>query len=164
MSKTAYIGIGTNMGDRMANLREALERLRKSPDCRVRMISKVYETAPIGYTEQDSFLNIALELETEFSPEELLAFTASIETEMGRKRLIHWGPRVIDLDILIFQGVRMDTEKLSIPHPRITERAFVMVPLLEIGPELELEGTKLKQYLEKIEDQKINIWPETLSS
>ena len=162
MGCKAYIGIGTNIGDRKKNLVDALELIKENEKTIVKRISSIYETAPVGYTEQDAFLNIVVEIETELEPLHLLELTSSIENTMGRKRLIHWGPRVIDLDILIYSGKKVNDERLSIPHPRIQERAFVLIPLMEIAPEMLLNEVPIETYLQNIKDQEVKLWSENL--
>lgn len=162
MVNKSYIGIGTNIGDRKKNLLDALEHLKGNEKTIVKNVSSIYETEPVGYTEQDAFLNIVVEIETELDPFELLAFTSSIENTMGRKRLIHWGPRIIDLDILIYSNQKIDMEKLTIPHPRIQERAFVLIPLMEIAPGLLLNEIPLGNYLQTIDGQDVKLWSKNL--
>ncbi|WP_268913943.1 2-amino-4-hydroxy-6-hydroxymethyldihydropteridine diphosphokinase [Lentilactobacillus sp. SPB1-3] len=131
MKNKAYLSIGTNLGDREQNLKDALELLRNA-DVDVQRVSKIYETEPVGGVPQDDFLNIAVAVDTDLNPEELLQVIHSIETDLHRKRLIHWGPRTIDLDILYFNDDHINTDSLKIPHPEIPNRKFVLVPLLEV--------------------------------
>lgn len=139
MSK-AYLGIGGNMGDRRQYIERAVELLKGNPGITVGKVSSVYETEPVGYREQDWFLNIAAELDTVLSPYELLDYCGFIEKELKRERLIRWGPRTIDVDILLYEDVRLKDERLIIPHPRMKERAFVIIPLMEIAPDIVLDG------------------------
>jgi len=132
MSK-AYIGLGSNVGDRKAHLADAFAALRKSKHIKLIKHSKLYETEPLGPPQPD-FLNAAAEIETDFSPLALLRELHRIENELGRVRKERWGPRVIDLDILLYEDSIMDTEQLSIPHLLMHEREFVLVPLAEIAP------------------------------
>jgi 2-amino-4-hydroxy-6-hydroxymethyldihydropteridine diphosphokinase len=143
-----YLSLGTNMGDRLENLREAVNLLAEKVD--VGKVSSVYETEPWGFEDQDRFLNIALSGETDLSPIELLDFTQSIEGAMKRVKTVRYGPRVIDVDILLYGGVAMDTERLTIPHPRMSERAFVLVPLREIAMDEVIPGESISGLLEKI--------------
>lgn len=131
----AYIGLGTNMGDRDALLREALARIGAEPGLSVARISPVYETAPVGYTDQPAFLNMAVRVNTELDALTLLRRLLAIEREMGRVREVRWGPRNIDLDLLVADGAAMETPELTLPHPRMEERAFVLVPLRDVWPE-----------------------------
>jgi 2-amino-4-hydroxy-6-hydroxymethyldihydropteridine diphosphokinase len=134
----AYISLGSNMGERIDYLTGAIEKLNEHEKIKVVNISSVYETDPVGYTEQSAFLNIVLSVITKLNPHELLAACMKIETELGRKREIRWGPRTIDLDILLYNQENMDTKDLIIPHPRMSERAFVLIPLLEIASDLSI--------------------------
>ncbi|QTH43072.1 2-amino-4-hydroxy-6-hydroxymethyldihydropteridine diphosphokinase [Cohnella sp. LGH] len=131
----AYVALGANLGDREASLKEAIRRLQSEPELELRRISPVYETAPVGYADQPSFLNMTIGLQTSLGPEELLRRLLAIELEMGRVRNIRNGPRNIDLDLLAYDGVEMDTPELTLPHPRMGQRAFVLVPLKDIWPE-----------------------------
>ena len=135
---TAYLSLGSNMGDRSNFLKTALETLVSAYPIELVNVSSIYETDPVGYTDQDLFLNMVVQVKTELSPIELLDACSETEIELGRKREIHWGPRTIDLDILLFNEENMITERLVIPHPRMFERAFVIIPLLEISPEIKL--------------------------
>lgn len=128
-----YLSIGTNIGEREHNLRLAVKMLQDKIDLKVKAVSSIYETAPIGYTDQPSFLNIAVLVETSNSALEMLGICQSIENELGRVREIRWGPRIIDLDILLFNNDNIEVENLIVPHPRMFERAFVLVPLTEIA-------------------------------
>lgn len=129
----AAIGLGSNLGDRLGNLRQAVERLRKQGS--VLATSSVYETPPFGVTSQPRFLNAALILETEGTPPLLLSILKGIEKEMGRKKRERWGPREIDLDLLLIPDLTYEDESLKIPHPELAKRAFVLVPLAEIAPD-----------------------------
>jgi 2-amino-4-hydroxy-6-hydroxymethyldihydropteridine diphosphokinase len=134
MIHKVYIGLGTNLGDRGANLRHAAEALElKVRLCRA---SSVYETAPWGFINQPYFFNQVLACETALTPLRLLNFLKKIEKDLGREMNFRYGPRLIDLDILFYDNLVMCTRRLEIPHPRIPERAFVLVPLAEIAPEL----------------------------
>lgn len=135
----AYIALGSNMGNRDRLLVQALNQLNDRPDIEVLRISGLYETDPVGYTDQPPFLNMAAALATSLAPVALLRAMLGIEAELGRKRDIRWGPRTIDLDLLLYDDVRMDNQELTLPHPRMLERAFVLVPLRDvIAPEHEL--------------------------
>ena len=128
----ALLGIGTNIGDKFKNIDDALESLKLVPDINVIRSSSVYDTAPWGYTEQDNFYNIVCEVETSLTPNALLGVCLGIEAAMGRVRQFKNGPRIIDLDVLLYEGITMDTAELTIPHPRIGERDFVLVPMAEL--------------------------------
>src|SRR5690349_20809793 len=121
---TAYIGLGSNIGDREQLLLEAVRRLDECPGIGVIRCSHIYETDPIGYTEQPAFLNMAAAVHTSLSPEALLGRMKQVEQQLGRTREIRWGPRTIDLDLLLYGNRRLTTEELILPHPRMLERAF----------------------------------------
>lgn len=131
MSK-AYLGIGTNIGNREENLNNALISLNLLPITRVTAVSKVYETSPVGFADQDDFLNIAVEIETELTAHNILGACLGIEAGLGRVRSIKNGPRVIDIDLLLFEDEKYNTPSLILPHPRMFEREFVLRPLLDI--------------------------------
>ena len=133
---TAYLGIGSNMGDRMGYIDSAVEKLDNTPGINVTGRSGIIETDPYGPVEQDKFLNGVLEIETYLTPEALLDRLHEIEDDLGRKRTVHWGPRTVDLDILLFDDLVMSTEDLVIPHPDMKNREFVLKPLAEIAPHL----------------------------
>ncbi len=137
----AYLGLGSNLGDRELNLLAAVERLRLLGD--VVKISRPYETDPVGYTDQPRFLNVAVLLETTLDPVPLLAALKRVEADLGRVETVRYGPRTIDLDILVYDDLILQTPELTIPHPRLTERAFALVPLAEIAPDLAIPGTGL---------------------
>lgn len=128
-----YLALGSNLGDRAANLRAAIERL--APGLNVLRQSHIYETEPWGYADQPAFLNMVVEADTSLEPDSLLTFLKNIEAEMGREATFRNGPRLIDLDILFYDNLVLDTPPLVIPHPRLHERAFVLVPLADLAPE-----------------------------
>ena len=128
----AAIGLGTNQGERLNNLRLALDALSHLPSTSVTDVSPVYETEPVGYADQPDFLNAVCCVETELSPRALLGACLGIEAALGRIRTIKNGPRVIDLDLLLYEGVTIKTDELTLPHPRMGERAFVLCPLADI--------------------------------
>jgi 2-amino-4-hydroxy-6-hydroxymethyldihydropteridine diphosphokinase len=131
---TAYIALGSNIGDRKASLRQAVDRMAELGTITKR--SSIYETDPVGYFDQPAFLNAVLELETSLEPVELLAKLHQIEHDLGRERSFRNAPRTIDLDLLLFDDLVLTSDQLTIPHPRMHERAFVLVPLSEIAPEV----------------------------
>lgn len=133
---TAYIGLGSNIGNRDENLNRAVDMLRNAEGIRVTSVSTYLNTVPVGYTEQPDFLNAVVEVMTTLSAYELLELCRDIERKLKRERLIHWGPRTIDLDILLFEDLIIENEILIIPHPRMLEREFVLKPLNEIAPEM----------------------------
>jgi len=128
-----FLSLGSNLGDREQNLLSALDELRKSFG--VLKVSKFYDTAPVGYREQNRFLNAAVRLNTVLTPEQLLAKTQAIEKKLGRTPTFKWGPRVIDIDILAYGDQITDTKDLHIPHPELPSRKFVLEPLCDIAPE-----------------------------
>ena len=132
-----YLSLGTNIGDREQNLRRAVQFLNRKADVTINAVSSIYETAPVGYVDQPSFLNIALAIETSHSALDTLEICQTVENELGRVREIRWGPRIIDLDILLYNTDNIEVENLTVPHPRMFERAFVIVPLLEIAKSIE---------------------------
>ena len=134
MTHTIYIALGTNLGDRPGNLETAIQSM--SPDVLVVKRSSIYETPPWGFEDQPAFLNMVLQVETEFSPWKLLKFIKKLEGSMGREHTFRNGPRLIDIDILFYDQLESEQSGLVIPHPRIAERAFVLVPLAEIAPDL----------------------------
>jgi 2-amino-4-hydroxy-6-hydroxymethyldihydropteridine diphosphokinase len=134
MSVIAYIGIGSNLGDKIATCRRALELLARAG--MVTKVSSFYCTEPVGYENQEEFVNAVVELETGLSPLALLAACHVIEDELGRGRLIRWGPRTIDLDILLCGDQVIKTDELTVPHPLMAARGFVLVPLAEIAPQV----------------------------
>lgn len=131
---TAYLGLGTNMGDRKENLRNALDAIAEKMTVCER--SSLYETAAWGYTDQPDFLNQVIKVETSLTPLRLLNFLKKTEVELGRVANFRYGPRQIDVDILFYDDIVKNTGRLQIPHPRLAERAFVLVPLNEIAPGL----------------------------
>ena len=130
----AYLGIGSNLGEKEVYIKAALCKLADAPEIRNVRCSKLIETKPYGGVEQDDFLNGAVRIETLFSPEELLERLHQIENEAGRTREIHWGPRTLDLDILFYENIVMSTNTLTIPHPDMENRDFVLEPLMELCP------------------------------
>lgn len=150
---TSYVGIGSNVGDRVAFARRAVDDLKEVPGIDVVKVSSIYETSPIGGPPQRSFVNLVAKLETELDARQLLEATQAIEKRLGREPSdIHWGPRVVDLDILTFGEDKISEPDLEIPHPRMTQRRFVLVPLLEIEPEVgDPWGTRYADLLDEAE-------------
>ena len=132
----AYIGFGSNIGDRLAHIQNAIHALSKTEGITLQKISSIYTTDPVGYEEQAQFLNGVAAIQTSLSPLPLLHTLKDIETTIGRKHRVRWGPREIDLDILIYEDLCVQTEKLVVPHPEMHLRGFVLVPLTEIAPDL----------------------------
>jgi 2-amino-4-hydroxy-6-hydroxymethyldihydropteridine diphosphokinase len=128
----AFLGLGSNLDDRLENLRRAVVLLNRSEGVRVLRSSRVYETAPVGGRPQPDYLNAVIEVEATLGPHDLLRAGQSVEQTMGRVRAERWGPRVIDVDVLTYGDQRVDEPDLVVPHPRMHERAFVLIPLLEL--------------------------------
>jgi 2-amino-4-hydroxy-6-hydroxymethyldihydropteridine diphosphokinase len=140
----AFLGLGSNLGDRLTLLQQAVDALDADTRTRVEAVSTVYETEPVGGPEQEPFLNIAARVATRRSPRSLLRLCQSVEQELGRVRIVRWGPRTVDVDILLFGDVVVERPELQIPHPRLRERAFALVPLIEVAPgQLLPDGTRL---------------------
>lgn len=131
---TAYIALGSNMGDKENYLRSAVEAIGRSEDCRVGKVSPFIRTKPYGGVEQEEFLNGCMEVQTLLTPRELLGLLQGIEKQAGRERKIHWGPRTLDLDIIFYGREIVEEEELQIPHPEMQKRDFVLIPLREIAP------------------------------
>jgi 2-amino-4-hydroxy-6-hydroxymethyldihydropteridine diphosphokinase len=150
-----FLGIGSNLEDRVSALRAAVERLRGVPSSRVTAVSSLYETEPWGNADQAAFLNQAVEMETALEPERLLEFCQAIELGLGRERTAKWGPRTIDIDILLVDARTVEGPALRIPHPHLGERRFALVPLAEIAPEAPVPGTgrTVAELLETCEDR-----------
>jgi len=132
----AYIGLGSNLGDREATLRAAIESLRTLAGTRLQATSGLYETSPVGGPPQPDYVNAVALIDTDLSPEELLKELHRIELESGRERGERWGPRTLDLDILLYDDMILETPELTIPHPRMHLRRFVLEPLAEIAPDV----------------------------
>lgn len=130
----AYLSLGSNIEDRLMYLTEAVRSLHMNEDIEVTAISSIYETVPVGYTEQADFLNLVVCVRTTLEPHALLNECQAIEQQQGRVRKVRWGPRTVDLDIILYNSDAIESESLVIPHPRMRERAFVLLPLLEIAP------------------------------
>lgn len=144
--RAAYLSLGANLGNREETLREAVQRLAAAKGVEIRAVSSFYETAPWGKTDQPRFLNLAMSMETTLSPEDLLALAQEVEAALGRVRHERWGARTIDVDILHIEGVERDTPTLTLPHPYMVERAFVLVPLAEIAPGLVVKGKSVEAW------------------
>ncbi len=147
----AFLGLGSNLGDRLDSLQRAVDRLDADPRICVDDVSSVYETAPVGGPEQEPFLNIAARVRTRHSPRRLLAACQRVEAGMGRVRTVRWGPRTIDVDILLFSDRVIARRDLQVPHPRLTERAFALIPLMEVAPGGRLpDGSSLAAALARL--------------
>ncbi|EGQ1647573.1 2-amino-4-hydroxy-6-hydroxymethyldihydropteridine diphosphokinase [Staphylococcus pseudintermedius] len=142
-----YLGLGSNMGDREAQLKAAIDLLDAHDKINVVAISPIYETKPVGYTEQPDFLNLCLHIQTQLSAQDLLKVALETEAELYRVRKVRWGPRTMDIDILLYGDEIIEEDDLTVPHPRMTERAFVMVPLNDIAANVTEphSGQKIQQ-------------------
>ncbi|MED4226658.1 2-amino-4-hydroxy-6-hydroxymethyldihydropteridine diphosphokinase [Neobacillus cucumis] len=161
MENTAFISLGSNIGNRYDNMVNAINKLIQYPSIQLVNFSSIYETDPVGYEDQDLFLNMVIKVKTSLKAIELLDICLKIEIELGRKREIVWGPRTIDLDILTYNQENIVSEKLNVPHPRMLERAFVMIPLLEIDPNLCIPEVEkpLNILLNELPDKEgVRIW------
>ncbi|SFA51283.1 2-amino-4-hydroxy-6-hydroxymethyldihydropteridinediphosphokinase [Anoxybacillus pushchinoensis] len=160
MEHISYIALGSNIGDRFAYLLQAVKALHDHECISVLATSSVYETDPIGYVDQACFLNMVVKVSTSLSPLALLTATMNIEKMFGRKRKVRWGPRTLDLDILLYNHENIETEQLIIPHPRMFERAFVLIPLFEIDESLIIPSVQrpLRSYIDQLSHQGVRIW------
>lgn len=152
----AYIGFGSNIGDRLGHIRNAIRALSKTEGITLQKTSSIYKTDPVGHEAQAEFLNGVAAIQTDLPPLSLLHALKDIETAIGRQHRIRWGPREIDLDILIYGGMCFQTEKLVIPHPEMHLRRFVLVPLAEIAPDFVHPVLKetIQTLLERLADDK----------
>ncbi|MFO8081921.1 MAG: 2-amino-4-hydroxy-6-hydroxymethyldihydropteridine diphosphokinase [Armatimonadota bacterium] len=136
----AWLGLGSNLGRRARMLARALEALGETEGLEPAAVSSVYETDPVGVTDQPAFLNMVARFRCRLSPDELLAAVQAVESKLKRIRTRRWGPRTIDVDILLMGDLSIDTERLTVPHPELTNRQFVLVPMAELAPDLPLPG------------------------
>ncbi|MEI7027646.1 2-amino-4-hydroxy-6-hydroxymethyldihydropteridine diphosphokinase [Paenibacillus sp. y28] len=156
---TAYIGLGSNQGEREQYLADAIKLLEAVPGITLRRASHFYETDPVGLTEQDLFLNMAIRVETTLSPQELLHTLLEVEHQLGRVRDVRWGPRTIDLDLLFYGNRVIEQDDLIVPHPRLRERAFVIVPLQDVVSEQDnLLAGQLEAWRRELGDQGVRRW------
>ncbi|MCX5515273.1 2-amino-4-hydroxy-6-hydroxymethyldihydropteridine diphosphokinase [Kaistia algarum] len=148
----AFLGLGGNLGDRAATLAAATDDLRTAEGVRVTHVSSLYETPPWGPVPQGPYLNACVAIETTLSARALLDLCLAIEKRHGRERLVRWGPRTLDIDLLLYGRETIDEPGLIVPHPRMAERAFVLVPLAEIAPGLMIGGTTIETLLDRLPD------------
>lgn len=136
----AYLALGSNIGSRLENIRSAVDMIGADISCRVEKKSSFYLTKPVGVEDQPDFVNAVVSVETSLTPRELLVFCKDIELKLGRTKTFRWGPRVIDIDVILYDDVTIEEDDFVIPHPRMMERSFVLVPLAEIEPGTILPG------------------------
>ena len=150
-----YLGLGTNLGKRENNLSQCVNLLSANQEIDLKKLSSIYETEPYGFTEQPRFLNMVVEIETMLAPNQLLRDTQDIEKKLGKKKLFHWGPRKIDIDILSYQDRVIKQEMLTIPHAQLHLRKFVLIPLNEIAPGFihPLFNKNINQLLDECQDE-----------
>lgn len=155
----AYLSLGSNMGDRLEMLQDAVRLLMDKVEIEVTRVSSVYETAPVGYTDQAAFLNMVVEIQSELSAKEILFICMETEQSLGRIREFRWGPRCIDLDILLYNDENIVSENLIVPHPRMLDRGFVLIPLVELIPNGRhpKSGVDFNQYMEK-QKEGVHLW------
>lgn len=161
MKNQAYIALGSNMGDRERYLIEAIKKIHQQPNIEVVNISSIYETDPVGYTDQDQFLNMVIYVNTDLTAFQLLSTLQEIERQLNRKREIKWGPRTLDLDILLFNHENIEAEQLIVPHPRMHERAFVLIPLYELNQEVSIPNVdeSILTIIDQLHDKEgVRIW------
>lgn len=149
----AVLGLGGNIGDSRRLIGEAIDRLAADPKITVDSVSALYLTPPWGKVDQPAFLNAAIRIDTALSPRELLGTILATERELGRERVERWGPRRIDIDILVFGAVEMDEPGLHLPHPRLTERAFALLPLVDVDPDAVVAGRKAADWLALVDQR-----------
>ncbi len=152
---TVYLSLGSNMGDRVDFLNKAIDMIKEIPDSEFEKVSSFYETPPWGVSDQQDFINACVRLSTNLSPLELLEKLHHIEQNLHRERIIRWGPRTIDIDILIFGDIICEDKNLIIPHPRISQRAFVLVPLFELDQDLIIGSKTVKEMMGDIDASEI---------
>ena len=156
----AFIGLGGNLGDPEASMRAAIAAFDAHPKTAVAAVSSLFRTPPWGVTDQPDFLNAVIALDTTLGAKPLLDFCLETELALKRVRGVRWGPRLIDMDILLYGDQRFDEDGLQVPHPRMLERAFVLAPLAEIAPGLLLEGMTAEQRLELVDQDGITKLPD----
>lgn len=157
-SVEAYLGLGSNLGDRRRNLKEALSMIEEVDGVSVEKISPLYETGAVGGVEQSDFYNIVVRIETSLSPRELLHLAHRVEEQLHRARDQRWGPRTVDVDILLYGEASIDESDLAVPHPEMENRVFVLAPLGDIAPQLVLpSGRTIGERLAGIEGQAVKI-------
>lgn len=149
------IGVGTNIGDRKENIDRCAESVNLLPNTEVIKQSAVYETEPVGYADQQNFYNIVLLVKSSLEPNEMLGACLGIEAGFGRVREIKNGPRIIDVDVIFAENMQIETKNLTVPHPRYSERRFVLEPLLDIFPDGIVYGTDIKPFINQLKGQEV---------
>lgn len=156
----ALIGIGSNVGDKAGNIARAVNLLCRDGAVRLVRASRLYRSAPWGIAEQDWFANAAISVATSVPPHDLLRRCLAVEDEMGRVRQVKWGPRLIDVDVLTYRGETVDDPDLKLPHPYIEQRSFVLVPLLDIAPDVFVRGRSVTELAAAIKTDDCGLWPD----
>ena len=160
----AIVALGSNLGDRLNFLQSAVNEINSLPEVHVFKISSVYETLPVGGPEQENYLNAVIGLNTELDADVLLLKLLHIELNLGRQREIAWGPRTIDLDLIWFEDLTINTEILVLPHPRAHERCFVIKPWLEIEPNAKIGNTEIQEFFKDLDCSGVNLFPNRLTN
>jgi len=153
--RRCYLGLGSNLGAKARNLAAALSLLARRPGLSLQRVSSVYRTRPVGLPHQPDFLNLVASVDSELSPTDLLKAALYAEKQLGRVRTVRWGPRTVDVDILLIDQLQIAEPSLTVPHPRLRERQFVLTPLAEIAPDLELPGGDIVQDLAEGESRAV---------
>lgn len=152
---TYILSVGTNIGDRRANIEKCIEAINLVPYTDVVEKSSLYETEPVGYARQENFYNILLKVESVYEPNEMLGICLGIEAGFGRVRTIRNGPRIIDIDIIFAEDMKIESRNLSVPHPRYSQRRFILEPLAELFPDKNVYGNDIAPMIEKLDGQEI---------
>ncbi len=147
-----YLGLGSNIGNRMRNIVRASYLIDKVKGIKLLQSSAIYESKPWGYTNQKEFYNAVVKIETRLKPHALLKICKKIERKMGRIKRFKWGPRIMDIDILIYKNIKKNTKELTIPHKYIKKRVFVLVPLAEIDRNVRLNGQRLNYFVDRLDE------------
>jgi len=155
----AYLGLGSNMGDKKHYLQQAIQLLNEQDNTLITKYSSLYETEPWGYTEQAVFMNLVVEIETQLSAEALLKICQQIEQELERVREVKWGPRTMDIDILLYNNETIETEDLKVPHPYLLERDFTVIPLAELAPDLRVGQKQMHEWAETFDKERLKRIP-----
>lgn len=156
-----FLGLGSNVGNRSEMIVKAISQLEEHPEIVLEKQSAIYETKPFGYTDQPDFLNMVIEISTSLEPMELLSYINKVEYKNGREREIHWGPRTIDIDILLIDDIIIKNKDLQVPHPYMKERLFVLIPLAEIySGKIPGESITIEQLIQRLDQSKgeVKVW------